>query len=328
LTINGNDTIKFDGSNNLYIGDAGPSTNGTDNQNTGIGQNSLTSDDFGQGNVAIGHDSQPLTRGTSGTEGSYNTSVGRWSMAKNITGSLNVAIGADALWGNVTGNGNVAIGDHAMLYMSSGNDNIAIGGNSLTGPFSGVSPNETGANTATGCVAVGADALSNTESNFNIGVGSNAGIFNETGQNNIFLGLNSGNGNGVGGSVGNNNMILIGSSTDAQYSSGLAGSIGIGLNVLVPASSCWVIGAAGVKQYIKTGGSSDVAGVATLVAGTATVSTTSVSANSMIFITSSNPGGTPGWLHVSARTNGTSFVITSSSASDTSDVSWEIKEKY
>jgi hypothetical protein len=67
-------------------------------------------------------------------------------------------------------------------------------------------------------------------------------------------------------------------------------------------------------------------GVATLAGGTATVSNTSVTATSRIQLTSQADGGTPGWLRVSTRTAGTSFTITSSSASDTSTVAYFIVE--
>lgn len=67
-------------------------------------------------------------------------------------------------------------------------------------------------------------------------------------------------------------------------------------------------------------------GVVTLVGGTATVANTSVGAFSRIFLTSQVDGGTPGFLRVSSRVNGTSFTITSSSAADTSTVAYEIFE--
>jgi hypothetical protein len=51
-----------------------------------------------------------------------------------------------------------------------------------------------------------------------------------------------------------------------------------------------------------------------------------VTANSRIFLTCQTPGGTPGFLRVSARTAGTSFTILSSSGTDTSVVAWEIFE--
>lgn len=67
-------------------------------------------------------------------------------------------------------------------------------------------------------------------------------------------------------------------------------------------------------------------GTAVLVAGTVTVPNTSVTANSRIFLTTQVPGGTAGFLVVSARVVGTSFTILSSSAADTSTVAYEIYE--
>jgi hypothetical protein len=73
-------------------------------------------------------------------------------------------------------------------------------------------------------------------------------------------------------------------------------------------------------------GSNCKQGTATLVGGTVTVSNTSVTANSRIFLTSQADGGTPGFLRVSARVAGTSFTITSSSGTDTSTVAYQIFE--
>lgn len=73
-------------------------------------------------------------------------------------------------------------------------------------------------------------------------------------------------------------------------------------------------------------GSNGCMGLSTLVAGTVTVSTTAVTANSRIMLTSQVDGGTPGFVRVSTRTAGTSFVITSSSGTDTSSVAWILFE--
>lgn len=67
-------------------------------------------------------------------------------------------------------------------------------------------------------------------------------------------------------------------------------------------------------------------GTAVLSSGAVTVSNTSVTASSRIFLTSQADGGSPGFLRVSARTAGTSFTITSSSVLDTSTVGYEIFE--
>lgn len=67
-------------------------------------------------------------------------------------------------------------------------------------------------------------------------------------------------------------------------------------------------------------------GTVALVGGTATVSDANVTANTRILLTSQSDGGTPGWLRVSARSAGVSFTITSSSATDTSTVGYEMIE--
>lgn len=82
---------------------------------------------------------------------------------------------------------------------------------------------------------------------------------------------------------------------------------------------------AGQGFKIKEGANAKM-GTATLVAGAVTVSNTSVTANSRIFLTSNADGGIPGFLRVSARTASTSFTITSSSGIDTSTVAWLILE--
>lgn len=69
---------------------------------------------------------------------------------------------------------------------------------------------------------------------------------------------------------------------------------------------------------------SRASGVATLVGGTVTVSTASVLAGSRVRLSVLTAGGTPGFLSVGTITAGTSFVINSSSGSDTSTVLWEL----
>lgn len=83
---------------------------------------------------------------------------------------------------------------------------------------------------------------------------------------------------------------------------------------------------AGVGFRIKEGSNARM-GVNTLSAGTVTVSNTSVTANTRIFLTCQDPnGGVPGAEYVSARTASTSFVITSTSVADTCIVAWELIE--
>lgn len=86
------------------------------------------------------------------------------------------------------------------------------------------------------------------------------------------------------------------------------------------------ISTAGQGINIATGADARMGTSAAMAAGTVTVSTTAVAADSVIFLTANTPGGTQGEL--SAPTGsivaGTSFVINSSSNTDTSTVNWLI----
>lgn len=75
---------------------------------------------------------------------------------------------------------------------------------------------------------------------------------------------------------------------------------------------------------IKTGVNSKI-GQAVLVAGTKVVANTSVTANSRIFITVALAGGTQGFLRTT-KIVGTSFTVTSTSATETSTVDWMVVE--
>lgn len=82
---------------------------------------------------------------------------------------------------------------------------------------------------------------------------------------------------------------------------------------------------AGDKIKIATGSNASI-GTATLVAGTVTVNTTAVTASSIIMISVNTPGGTQGFVSapVASIVAGTSFVINSSSNTDTSTINWWI----
>jgi hypothetical protein len=86
-----------------------------------------------------------------------------------------------------------------------------------------------------------------------------------------------------------------------------------------------VFSAVGSALKVKEGTNAFM-GVATLVAGTATVNNTRVTNNSRIFLMNQDGGGTPGAVYVSSRVAGTSFTITSSSATDTGKIAWLILE--
>lgn len=67
-------------------------------------------------------------------------------------------------------------------------------------------------------------------------------------------------------------------------------------------------------------------GVATLVAGTVTVSNKSITTNSRIFLTPQNGVTNAGFVSVGSRVNAISFTITSSNNLDTRIIAYQIFE--
>jgi hypothetical protein len=103
----------------------------------------------------------------------------------------------------------------------------------------------------------------------------------------------------------------------------------VGLLGTSPTRSVGVFGdlaleVAGNGLYIKEGSNATM-GTGTLVAGTVTINTTKVTANSRIFITRSTAGGTLGELSYTISA-GVSFTVTSISALETSTFNWIIIE--
>jgi len=72
----------------------------------------------------------------------------------------------------------------------------------------------------------------------------------------------------------------------------------------------------------------DMRGAVALVGGSATVNTPMIGTNDSVLLTVQTPGGTQGFLSVPSGSivNGTSFVINSTSGTDTSAVYWEIRK--
>ncbi len=86
----------------------------------------------------------------------------------------------------------------------------------------------------------------------------------------------------------------------------------------------------GQRLPVRDLGSAFQRGIATLIAGSATVANVVVTADSKIFLSVNTPGGTPGFLdaRTANRTVGPvatgDFDITSSQAADTATVEWMI----
>lgn len=104
-----------------------------------------------------------------------------------------------------------------------------------------------------------------------------------------------------------------------------SGQSGGAFSIFGNAANSLRLGSAGGGLSVAEGTNARM-GVATLIGGTLVISNTSVTANTRIFLMCQTPGGTPGFLRVSARTAATSFTILSSSGTDTSVVAWLLVE--
>lgn len=109
-------------------------------------------------------------------------------------------------------------------------------------------------------------------------------------------------------------LAVIGLTTERVYSQG---STGAARRQTINMRAGMVVGANGVKvSQIRCG----VTGAMT--AGSITVTDANVTANTIIMLTEQSTGGTAGSVRVSSRTAGTSFVITSTSGTDTGTVGY------
>ncbi len=86
-----------------------------------------------------------------------------------------------------------------------------------------------------------------------------------------------------------------------------------------------MVATAGKGVKVKEGSNATMGTLAVNGATPVVVSTTAVTANSRIFLTTNVAGGTPAFCYVSTRTAGTSFTV-QGVASDTSTVAWLIVE--
>lgn len=132
-------------------------------------------------------------------------------------------------------------------------------------------------------------------------------------------------GGGIGGSSGSTDNALIradgtGGST-IQGSGTTAALDDNGLLTLTGASAGLTLATAGAGIKVKQGTNATF-GTGTLSSGTATISTTKVTANSVIFLTNTSLG----YLYVASISAGTSFNVASTNSLDTNTFGWWILE--
>jgi len=160
-------------------------------ENTGFGDNVLSSLTTGYRNTAIGEEAL-----LSNTSGSDNTASGFKALYSNTEGSANTAIGWEALENNTTGSANTAVGLGALSDNSSGGGaNTAIGFQALAVNNGVVGDHNTAVghlalqlNGGDASTAVGVEALQRNEGRFNTAIGLEALNGNTRGFNNTASG--------------------------------------------------------------------------------------------------------------------------------------------
>ncbi len=183
-----------DGSNNgssVFIGiNAGLNDDASDNNNVGVGYNSLSKNASGTGNIGLGYQSL-----FNNIDGNVNLAIGLNAMYNNTSGHNNVGVGFRSLWQNTIGNGNVAVGNYSLADNTEGIQNTALGYFSLYNNINGLANTSVGRNSlynnteGDNNVGIGSQTLeSNISGDENVAIGSNAGQNNEIGNNNIFIG--------------------------------------------------------------------------------------------------------------------------------------------
>jgi hypothetical protein len=295
LIKDGNVHLWLDHLYNLFIGNGAGAVNDSSGYTI-----------YGKKNVSLGY--HTLNRNTTGY---HNTAIGCETLDLNTVGFSNTAVGNGVLLGNVNGYENTAIGERSMESNVDGYANVAIGDGSLA------------ANShAVGNVAIGEGALGSGITGVdNTALGYAAGLL-ATGLRNVFIGKEAGK-----NETGNDKLYIANSSTATPLIGGDFSTAVLTINGELDVDGDLVIKTAGDGIKIKTGANA-TAGVATLVAGTVVVSTTKVTANSIIILTPQILGTItrPVAVGVTARTAGTSFTITSQDVTDTSIIGWVIVE--
>lgn len=161
----------------LFIGiEAGENDDGSNNQNVGIGFQSLRSNEDGLNNVAVGWRSLNASH-----SGNGNTAVGSSALRFSENGTRNVAVGRDAMRDGADDiSNNVAVGVNA-LYSIEVDNAVAVGYQALRNITTGERN-----------VGIGMEAIfRNTTGSSNTVVGHRAMRQNLAGSNNVVIGNNS-----------------------------------------------------------------------------------------------------------------------------------------
>jgi hypothetical protein len=182
--------------NTIFVGPAGNSAS-TGSDDTAAGFNALNGNTIGSHDTAVGYEA--LNHNTTGAD---NTANGNAALFSNTNGAQNTANGSLALEFNTSGSGNLAEGYRALEQNTNGSFNVASGAGALVG-------------------------LKNGSNNIALGYyAANNFAGNESGNIDI----------GNGGTLGDQNIIRIGSGQTQTYIAGVINGNGSGLTSLTSAN--------------------------------------------------------------------------------------------
>jgi hypothetical protein len=161
---------------------------------------------------------------------------------------------------------------------------------------------------------IGAGNASHAGASANIGIGRGA-LANINGSDSGHTVVGDAAGGGITGRINNT---CIGAGADVDSLGSVDNAVAIGASSVAKTDGAFAIGA----RRLQINPTGEGCGTATLVGGTVTVFNNFVKSGTLIFVSRKAAGGTLGHLSIGTITDNTSFVINSSSASDTSAIQW------
>ncbi len=302
-------------------------TGGAGSSTSGNGGGITCKAGSGGGGVAGGQGgTAQLVGGTGGTGSSTGGNGGPANVTGGSPGSVAGCQGGSVsiTAGNGTSTGAGGAGGTVSITtgQANGNNTTNYSGGSLT-------------------LSVGSSQGSSGGSNITITAGTGGIGTSTAGANGGNTAINAGNG-GAGSSTGGTggNVVISAGTGGNSTTPGSGGYIVFEpaattstserlrvTSTAVYATSAQIEAATAGYGFSVKSGSNCKMGTATLSAGTVTVSNTSVTSNSLIFLTTQSAGGAVGYSYISAKVASTSFTITSTSSTDTSTVAWLIMEE-
>ena len=199
---------------NTFVGAQSGRGNTSASNNVGMGNSSLYTNQLGSNNVAIGVQALNTMNPSTATD-TLNTAVGYQAMQDAQTVIQTTAVGGKSLHELTTGNYNVAVGFEALEETTVGDYNTAVGTYALKTNVNG------DRSTAFGYGALfsqGPSTATNADYQ-NVAMGMHAGYNLSTGKKNVFIGYEAANGDGSTKATGDNN-VFIGNESGHDITSG------------------------------------------------------------------------------------------------------------